>query len=203
MTQRIDLGIPELLDFNSSNKFEKSYLDDTGEFVVAKYTGTSSVAIGNIKAKSSNVIKSALCAEISHLALCSPFLFTLTDNFIQAINVKTSSFEQIFQDSTLNEDIKFILTNTQYLVGVGIKQLTVWERRGLQEPPRVIKMTSQQDAAGCGQIGSISQLTSFVGTTTILISNRNPSACLFQVKKYNTKSNFFHHLKNIYLFIFI
>lgn len=181
MSQRIDIGIPESLEINSTNKFEKSYLDDTGEFVIAKYSGISSVVIGNIKTKTSSVIRSALCSEINHLTICYPLLFTLTDNFIQAINIKSSTFEQIFQDSYLNEDIKHIITNSKYLVGIGIKRLIVWKRDSLQVPPKVIKMSTLQDDCGCGQIGSISQSTSFIDTTKIIIVNRNPSGCLFQV----------------------
>ena len=195
MSQRVDTGIPELLDIN---KFEKSYLDDTGEFVVARYSGTSSVVIGNVKSKSSNVIKSALCTDINHLAICCPLLFTLTDNFIQVINITSYTFEQIFQDSFFNEDIKYILTNSKYLVGVGIKRLIVWKREALQEPPKVIKMTPLQDALGCGQIGSISQSTSFIDSTRIIVINRNPVACLFQVKHNNLFSFSLTCLSNRY-----
>lgn len=181
MSQRIDIGIPESLEINGTYKFEKSYLDDTGEFVIAKYAGTSSVVIGNIKSKTTSVIKSPSCSDINHFTVCCPLLFTLTDNFIQAINITSCTFEQFFQDSFLNADIKYILTNSKYLIGVGIKRLIVWKRDCLSEPPKVIKMTPLQDALGCGQIGSISQSTSFMDESRVIIVNRNPSACFFQV----------------------
>lgn len=81
--------------------------------------------------------------------------------------------------------IRFIVANNSYIVGIGIKALLYWKLpvtpvgTPLEEAFKVLRMTDFQDESG--QIGNISEFSSFIGTDKLVIINNNPSTCLFQV----------------------
>lgn len=123
----------------------------------------------------------------------SEYLLVMSGEHLRLYN-KAACFKKVFDtespDFERKEEfnavgIRLLVANPSYIVGIGIKSLLYWKlpvaATALGTDFKVFSMTDYQDESG--QIGSVSEFSSFIDTDKLIIINNNPSTCLFQVNR--------------------
>lgn len=183
--EKIDLVIPEYLESNPSCKLERVNL--LGGSVVSRYSGTGTLIVSSIKSRASQVFQNDTATTSNgNIAFSDPYVFTLINGNIHIFNSETCTSERIVQDTSLVENVRCLLANNRYLVGVGVKQILVWRRDTMaSQPPRVIDAASQQQREECGSIEVISEFSTLNDENKLVIVNgglvQGATSCLYQV----------------------
>lgn len=124
----------------------------------------------------------------------SEYLLVMSGETLRFYN-KAACFRKVFDTSSPEFErrdefnavgIRLLVANPSYIVGIGIKSLLYWKLpvagTAIGTDFKVFSMTDFQDESG--QIGNVSEFSSFIDTDKLIIINNNPSMCLFQVKNY-------------------
>lgn len=183
--EKIDLVIPEYLESNPSCKLDRVNL--LGGSVVSRYSNTGTLIVSSIRSRASQVFHNDTASTSNgNIAFADPYVFTLINGAIQIFNSETCTSERIVQDASLVENVRCLLANAKYLVGVGVKQILVWRRDTMaSQPPRVIDAATQQQREECGSIEVISEFSTLNDENKLIIVNgglvQGATSCLYQV----------------------
>jgi len=172
--QLVQLQIPEQLESNINCKLDRAFL--IRGHVVARYTNSGTLVVGNAMLKSLHSIPNP--SPILAMTLCYPHVVTVhVSETVQVYNVESKQCDQYQQEKGLVEGVRCILANSRMLLGLAPKRIIVWDRDTMtSQPPRVVDLSSTPT-----QIASIGEFSTLVGDTRVLLINANPGGHAFQV----------------------
>ena len=135
--------------------------------------------------------------------------YNKSECFKKVFDTASAEFER--RDEFNSVGIRLLVASPAYIVGIGIKALLYWKlpvvSTAIGTDFKVFSMSDFQDETG--QIGNISEFTSFIDTDKLVIINNNPSTCLFQVnlactsKNNNNNNNNNNNELNTFFFSFL
>lgn len=171
-----ELDIPEQLESNTSRKLVRSFLFKN--FVVSSYSGGPHFTIGNLKTKkvwtSESIISTPGLSTTYY-----PFVYTLSGSYLQQINVEMETVSGLSQRNFEDSNIRALISSKIYLVGVEANKFHLWTRSQITSTSKEIDITKWQEI--CGQVNAVSDHSTIINDTTLILINANPSSCLFQV----------------------
>lgn len=133
--EKVNLNIPDRLEERTTSKLESSHL--LGEYVVSRYSNSSTLYISNISAGTSYPIQfstkkllSGSYPEIRCITYSSPCVFALLGNDAYGLNVETNEVVNVPPPPHTADicSIRSLLVSATYLVGVSARQIIVWSR---------------------------------------------------------------------------
>lgn len=175
-----ELEIPEQLESNTSRKLTRSHLFKN--FVVSSYSGGPHFSIGNVKTKKVWTSESIMSTP-GLSTTCYPFIYTLSGSYLQRINVEKETVSGLSQRNFEKANVRALISSKIYVVGVEANKIHLWNRSQLTSTSKLIDLTKWQEI--CGQINAVSDYSTIINDTTLILINANPSSCLFQVKSHH------------------
>eukprot|EP01119_Soliformovum_irregulare_P023570 TRINITY_DN8255_c0_g1_i3.p1 TRINITY_DN8255_c0_g1~~TRINITY_DN8255_c0_g1_i3.p1 ORF type:complete len:787 (+),score=186.79 TRINITY_DN8255_c0_g1_i3:20-2380(+) len=183
------IPLPHVSDVLGSNYYAFEHLtllSNDGKLVV-RYKNTGSMVLANVFDPETKIIKSV--SDILHTHVTYPYIVTIhADDTFHLLNVETGQTDTFQQEKDTLKKVQCLLVDENRVFCITASTVSVWDRSGLTQPPRVIPLKDTKDKDTRTIINIKDTFSYVMSSNRLLLGNSD----VFQIWELNSQLNGMH-----------